>query len=173
MTYAVNKHHHRPPAKLIRRQHSHIRPWACKSFVNHLSASFFVSDSALHVRTVKAVRCVSFLAALRHNGKKPIDPIYASVTKRSRFLWKVIRFRLGHELGHECGAPMNDGISMPESHSIWDLSSLTKDGTMPSAVKAWCSFLVNSSQTPGIMGYRPRCRHKSSPLSNVSTGPGT
>lgn len=32
-------------------------------------------------------------------------------------LWKVIRLRLAHELGHECGAPMNDGISMPESYT--------------------------------------------------------
>ena len=32
---------------------------------------------------------------------------------------------------------MNDGISMPESHSTWDFSSLTKDGTVPPAVKAW------------------------------------
>ena len=66
-------------------------------------------------------------------------------------LWKVIRLRLGHELGHECGAPMNDGISMPESHSMWDLSSLTKDGTMPSAVKAWSLNPWTPREVPGLV----------------------
>ena len=66
-------------------------------------------------------------------------------------LWKVIRLRLGHELGHECGAPMNDGISMPESHSMWDLSSLTKDGTMPSTVKAWSLNPWTPREVPGLV----------------------
>ena len=35
-----------------------------------------------------------------------------------------------------------------------------------------CSFLLDSSQTPGIT-YRPRHLHSAAPLINVSTGPGT
>ena len=45
---------------------------------------------------------------------------------------------------------MNDGISMPESHSTWDFSSLTKDGTVPPAVKAWSLNHWTPREVPGL-----------------------